>query len=168
MNGHPTNDVEIFLRRLSLLNYYSGKVEEFKQELKELDEAISNIPSSSSWGISVPYGKKEIIDGKEVVIESKNITMPVTRNGYHKPNQDILWRMEELETMIIQYNSEINYINDTMDTCTDVVNESVRRYYLEGETWQNIADSIPISRAALERKIEREIKYALKGAFAPK
>ena len=167
MNGNPTTDTKIFVRRLSLLHFYEEEVKRFNDELQHLEKSISTASTSNSWGVSVPYGDSEIIDGKKVLIKYRNEFLPVTRNGYHQPNQDILWRMEELETMITQYETEINYIKDILDICSETVSKAVVRYYLEDETWQNIADSIPINRSALERKIERELKHALKGAIAP-
>lgn len=167
MNGNPTTDTKIFVRRLSLLHFYEEEVKRFNDELQHLEKSISAASTSNSWGVSVPYGDSEIIDGKKVLIKYRNEFLPVTRNGYHQPNQDILWRMEELETMITQYETEINYIKDILDICSETVSRAVVRYYLEDDTWQNIADSIPINRSALERKIERELKHALKGAIAP-
>ncbi|WZU00328.1 hypothetical protein MGH68_12070 [Erysipelothrix sp. D19-032] len=167
MNGNPTTDTKIFVRRLSSLHFYEEEVKRFNDELQHLEKSISTASASNPWGVSVPYGESEIIDGKKVLIKYRNEFLPVTRNGYHQPNQDILWRMEELETMITQYETEINYIKDILDICSETVSKAVASYYLEDETWQSIADSIPISRATLERRIERELKHALKGAIAP-
>lgn len=133
-------DVRAFKNELKNYRYYQKKLKAVKEEIDTIYYNLSGL-ASKPFGASAGSTNQEIKEERR--LEAFNT-------------------IEMLEDKASTYTQAIQRIESTLNACDSDIRDAIIKIYCDGHTYSSMAVHTYYSPRGLEKRIDKEIKKALK------
>lgn len=133
-------DVRAFKNELRNYRYY-------QKRLKAINEEIDNIYYNLSGIASKPFGASAGSTNQQAKEENR---------------LNALDKIEKLKDKANIYTKQLQSLERTLNACSEEIRDAIIKIYCDGHTYSSMAIHTYYSPRGLEKRIDKEIKLALK------